>query len=182
LTEAQTTLCSDLPHIFYSMAALTLMKVQQPLPFIVSSAGAGTAVMKVIKKTTKGAHKAETKETDAKKAKTTATSDRNKAEIVKHGAAVDNAHENSRLAAAKKAEAKLRLLMRMLKLRMAKVKVLEAQALIIEAQALFKKARMYASAANLDSRALLDEAKKLIGCLGATKEEKKELEKIGEKD
>jgi hypothetical protein len=173
------------------MAALTLMKVQQPLPFIVSSAGAGTAVMKVIKKTTKGAHKAETKETDAKKAKTTATpwnrqrqeaSDRNKAEIVKHGAAVDNAHENSRLAAAKKAEAKLRLLMRMLKLRMAKVKVLEAQALIIEAQALFKKARMYASAANLDSRALLDEAKKLIGCLGATKEEKKELEKIGEKD
>ncbi len=148
--------------------------------------------MKVMKKT-KGAHKAETKETDAKKAKTTANprirqrqeaNDRNKAEIVKHGAAVDNAHENSRLAAAKKAEANAEAMLAEAKAADANAEatLALAKAEVLEAQALFKKARMYASAANLDSQALLDEAKKLIGCLGATKEEKKELEKIGEKD
>ena len=47
----------------------------------------------------------------------------------------------------------------------------EAKAEVLEAEALYKKARMYASAANLDSRALLDEAKTLIGCRGATKPE-----------
>ena len=123
--------------------------------------------MRVMKKT-KGAHQAETKETDAKKPNTTANprmrqrqeaKDRNKAEIVNHGAAVDNAHENSRLAAAKKAEAN------------AEAMLAEAKAEVLEAEALYKKARMYASAANLDSRALLDEAKKLIGCRGATKPE-----------
>ena len=123
--------------------------------------------MRVMKKT-KGAHQAETKETDAKKPNTIANpqirqrqgaKDRNKAEIVNHGAAVDNAHENSRLAAAKKAEAN------------AEAMLAEAKAEVLEAEALYKKARMYASAANLDSRALLDEAKKLIGCRGATKPE-----------
>ncbi len=137
----------------------------------------------------------ETKETDAKKAKTTANprirqrqeaNDRNKAEIVKHGAAVDNAHENSRLAAAKKAEANAEAMLADAESADANAEatLALAKAEVLEARALVKKARMtlYASAANLDSQALLDEAKKLIGCLGATKEAKKELEKIGEKD
>ncbi len=130
--------------------------------------------MKVMKKT-KGAHTAETKETDAKKAKTTANprirqrqeaNDRNKAEIVKHGAAVENAHENSRLAAAKKAEANAAATM----VRSDAV-LAEADAKVLEAQALFKKARMYPSADRLDCQAILDEAKNLIGGREATKPE-----------
>ena len=151
--------------------------------------------MRVMKKT-KGAHQAETKETDAKKPNTIANpqirqrqgaKDRNKAEIVNHGAAVDNAHENSRLAAAKKAEANAEAMLAETKAAEANAEAMLAEAKaadanaeatlalakaeVLEAQALFKKARMYASAANLDSQALLDEAKKLIGCRGATKPE-----------
>ena len=123
--------------------------------------------MKVMKKT-KGAHKAETNETEAKKANTTANpriwqrqeaNDRNTTEIVKPGAAVDNAHENSRLAAAKKAEAN------------AEATMAESDAKVLEANALYEKARMYASAARLESQALLNEARDLMGWRGATKPE-----------
>jgi hypothetical protein len=155
-------------------AGAAQMKVQQQLPMKVCSAGAGTVAMKVMKKT-KGAHTAETKETDAKKAKTTANprirqrqeaNDRNKAEIVKHVASVEDAHVDSRLAAAKKAEANAEATM----VRSDAV-LAEADAKFLESEALLKKARMYASAANLDSQALLDEAKNLIGGREATKPE-----------
>ena len=162
-------------------AGAASMNVQQQLPFIVSNVGSGTALMRVMKKT-KGAHQAETKETDATKPNTIANprirqrqeaKDHNKAEIVNHGAAVDNAHENSRLAAAKKAEANAEAMLAEAKAADANAEatLALAKAEVLEAEALYKKARMYASAANLDSQALLDEAKKLVGCRGATKPE-----------